>query len=277
MMRSILVALDGSVHGDAAAALALEWAKRVGARVLGLGVLDEASIRGAELVPLGAGAYKQARDEARVADAHRRVVGMLASFRERSAAAGVAAEVLEEVGASGERIVGEAQRCDVIILGHETRVHAETQDRPDAILARVLRGSPRPVVVVPREVARGQGVVVAYDGSLEAARAIQTFRLLGLDAGETVEVVTVHRDGAAAEAIAGRAGDFLAAHGTPHRLHAVGSDTAPARVLLEEVKRRSPRLLVMGSHGHHPLRDLLVTPVARAVLDGSPVPVFVGA
>jgi len=49
------------------------------------------------------------------------------------------------------------------------------------------------------------------------------------------------------------------------------------RTLLEEVRRRRPRLLVMGAHGHQPLRDLFATSVTRAVLRECPVSTFIGA
>jgi nucleotide-binding universal stress UspA family protein len=57
----------------------------------------------------------------------------------------------------------------------------------------------------------------------------------------------------------------------------VGSDAAPAALILDEVRRRRPRLLVMGAQGHHPVRDLFFTSVTRSVLRDAPVPVFVGA
>src|SRR5262249_50056533 len=119
--------------------------------------------------------------------------------------------------------------------------------------------------------------LVAYGGGREAARTLQTFALLGLAGGEEIDVVTVHRERAKAEAIVRLAGDFLAAHAAPHRLHPITSDDAPAEVLLGEVRRLRPRLLVMGAHGHHGLRDLFATSVTRAVLGASLVPVFVGA
>jgi nucleotide-binding universal stress UspA family protein len=277
MLRSALVALDGSPYSETATTLALDWAGRFGARLLGLGVLDEPSIQGPEAVPLGGVAYKKERDEARMADAQRRVTAFLAEFSARSAAAGVTADVLEDVGDPAERIMREAHRCDVVILARETHFRFETQDRPDDTLARILRGSSRPIVVVPRKLPEGQGVVVAYGGGREAARTLQTFQLLELADGEEIEVVTVHRDGAAAEAIARLAGDFLTARGALHRLHPVASATAPAEVLLEEVRYRRPRLLVIGAHGHHPLRDLFASSVTRGVLSACPVPVFVGA
>ncbi|MFI5374446.1 MAG: universal stress protein [Candidatus Rokuibacteriota bacterium] len=277
MLRSVLVALDGSAYSEPAAALAIDWAGRYGARLLGLGVLDSPSIRGAEPVPLGAAAYKKARDEARLVEAHRRVVEFLADFQARSDAAGVAAEVIEDIGDPAARILREAQRCDLVILARETHFHFETQEEPDETLAQVLRGSPRPVVVVPRELPEGQGIVLAYGGGREAARTLQTFQLLGLAAGETVEVVSIHREAAEAAALTRLAGEYLTAHSAPHRLHPIVSTTPPAEVLLEEIQQARPRLLVMGAHGHHPLRDLFGTSVTRAVLRACPVPAFIGA
>jgi nucleotide-binding universal stress UspA family protein len=277
MLRSVLVALDGSIYSESAASLAIEWALRHGARLVALGVVDAPSIQRAEPVPLGAAAYKRARDEARLADAHRRVTEHLAEFLARSQAAGVPAEVLKDIDDPATSIVREAERCDVVILARETHFHFETQDRPDHTLAQVLRGSPRPVVVVPRELPHGRGVILAYGGGREAARTIQTFHLLGLDAGEAVELVSIHRDGATAEALAAQGGEYLASHGAAPRVRAIVSAAPPAQVLLEEIRRTQPRLLVMGAHGHHPLRDLFSTSVTRAVLRDCPVPAFVGA
>ena len=277
MLRSALVALDGSAYGESAADLAIDWGCRYGVRLLGLGIVDAPTIQRAEPVPLGAGAYKKARDETRLADAHRRVADFLADFRARGHAAGVAVEVLEDIGDPPARILREAQRCDVVILGRETHFHFETQEQPDETLARVLRGSPRPVVVVPRSVPEGQGILLAYGGGREAARTLQTFQLLGLAAGETVEVVSVHRDGAEAEALVNLAGEYLTAQAAPFRLHPIVSAAPPADVLLERIRYGRPRLLVMGAQGHHPFRDLFGTSVTRAVIRACPVPAFIGA
>jgi len=257
--------------------LACEWAARFGARLLGLGVVDQPSIEQGEAVPMGAYGFKKHRDEVRLADAHRRVLVFLEEFRARCAAAGVTATVLEDIGDPIDRILREVQRCDAVILGRETHFHFETQARPDATLPGVIRASARPVVVVPHELLAGRGVMVAYSGGREAARTLQIFQLLGLAGGEDIDVVTIHRDRSEAVAVANLAGEFLAAQGAPHRLHAISTEGAPAEVLLEEVRRRAPRLLVMGAYGHHrSLRELFATSVTRAVLTACPVPVFLG-
>jgi nucleotide-binding universal stress UspA family protein len=277
VLRSILVALDGSPWSEAATTLALDWAGRSGARVLGLGILDEPAIERGEPVPMGAYEYKKHRDQRRLGDAHRRVLDLLDDFRVRSTALGIDAIAVEDVGDPADHILREAHRCDIVVLGRETHFRFETPDRADATLAQVIRTSPRPIVVVPRKLRAGGGVMVAYGGGREAARTLQTFTLLGLGAGQDVAVVTVHRERAQAEATANLAGDFLTAHGMSPTLCPIPSDAAPADVLLEELRRRQAGLLVMGAHAHHPFRDLFTTSVTRAVLAECAVPTFVGA
>jgi nucleotide-binding universal stress UspA family protein len=277
MIRRLLVAMDGTAHGEAAAALAIDWAHRFDAELVGLGILDKPTITSPEPVSFGGTAFKRHRDEVRLADEHRRVLQLLRDFHRRCDADRVRCRVVEDIGTPHEQIVSEASGCDVVVLGRETHFQFETQDRPDATLSKVLRESPRPVVVVPRELASGNGVLVAYGGGREVARTLQTFALLGLAGDEAVCLLAVDEDLARAEARLVPASQFLGAHGVRVVLEPLPSGGAPAEVILEQVQRRRPRLLVMGAQGHHPVRDLFFTSVTRAVLRDASVPVFVGA
>jgi nucleotide-binding universal stress UspA family protein len=228
-------------------------------------------------VPLGATAYKRERDEIRLTEAHRRILDFLERFRAHCDAVGVPCAIVEDIGTPHQQIVLEAAACDVVVLSQRTNFHFETQDRPDHTISEVLRLSPRPMIVVPGDDSGGAGVLVAYGGGREVARTLQTFTLLGLAGGETVHVVAIDPHTAEAERRLRRAGEYLAAHAISHELHPVGTDAPPARVILEEIRRRQPRLLVMGGPGHHRVRDVFVTSVTRAVLQETPVPVFTGA
>jgi nucleotide-binding universal stress UspA family protein len=277
MMRRLLVAMDGSAHAEAAATQAIAWGRRFGCTLVGLGVLDTPAIEGAEPVPLGASYYKHQRDIARTVDAERRIAKFLGDFRGRCQKADVACTIVEDVGTPHEQIVLEAASCDAVMLGTETNFHFATQHVPDDTLSRVLRGSPRPVVVMPRAPIEGEGVLVAYGGGQQVARALQTFTLLGLADDEIVVVFAVDRDGGRADERLHRAGDYLAAHEVAYRLHPLITDNPPAEVIVEELRRQRPRMLVIGAPGHHPVRDLFSTSVTRAVLAATGVPVFVSS
>jgi nucleotide-binding universal stress UspA family protein len=162
------------------------------------------------------------------------------------------------------------------MLGRETHFRFETQERADGTLAQVLKGCSRPIVVVPPEMSSGNGVIVAYGGGREVGQALQIFQFLGLSAGETIHVLSVHRGDLNLAAYGELACDFLNAHGAPNQLHDIQSNAEPAAVLLEQIEVLRPRLVVMGSHTHRLLRDLFSTSVTTAVLRASPVPVLIG-
>jgi nucleotide-binding universal stress UspA family protein len=277
MLRSILVALDESPWTEAATDLAIEWAKRFGARILGLGILDEPGIRAAEPAPIGASRFKIERDEARLLEANEQVKRLIDRFKSLCQAAGANVDTMHLLGDPTECILHQAHAVDVVMLGSETHFRFATQDEPDSTLSKVLRASPRPIVTVPTQSSAGTGLLVAYGGGREAARTLQTAVLLGIAGDETIHVVAVRKPDRSAGALAPLAIQFLEAHEARYQLHLLESNAGPADVLLEQVEIIRPRLVVMGAHGEHRLRDLFFDSVTRAVVRSCPVPVLAGA
>ncbi len=238
MLRSLLVGLDGSTFSETAVTLAIRWAQRCEALLVGLGIIDQPTIRAAEPVLLGGVPYSEPiHYRARMADADRQVSQFLERFALRCAEAGVAAKLLEDVGLPYQQIVLEAQRYDLILLGQQTRFHFETHERDRDTLHKVLNNAPRPVVVVPESLPLGQSVVIAYDGSLQISRALQAFAFLGLCDPDLVHVVSADADRKEAALRAERAIDFLRFHeikADAHPLQVLGS---PALAILEQALR----------------------------------------
>lgn len=240
MIKSILLGLDGSAYGASAAELGRRWARRFNALLVGLGVVDAPDIRRPELVPVGAAAYKEHRDDVLVARSHRRVEDALERFAFEALEAGVTAQLLERVGHPSEQILREAPRYDLILLGQRTYFHPETSDAPCETLWHALRHTPRPVVAAPRTLNGGRATVVAYDGSLPAARVLQAFEASGLGAGGDVHVVGA---GGEREEVSGhveRAAAFLRSHGLDVHAHPVVTTAPPAGVILERVRQTGP-------------------------------------
>lgn len=274
MLTSILIGLDGSVYSDVAVELGIQWAQKFNALLVGLGIVDEPTICKREPVPLGGASYKHERDEQLLADGRQKVAEFLQRFGSRCAAAGVAYQEIEGVGLPYEEILRESHRYDLVLLGHETHFHFETSDEADETLWRVLRSESRPVVIAPAELHPGESVVVAYNASPQADRALQAFQAAGLDFGEEVHVICVDADEAKAVRDAERAVEFLRAHGI--RAAAAGRSPASsvAQTILDEAASRQSRLLVMGACGHSRLREVLLGSVTKTTLRGSTVPVF---
>jgi nucleotide-binding universal stress UspA family protein len=274
MPRSILVGLDGSAYGNAAVELGIEWAKQFNLLVVGLGIIDEPSIMQPEPVSLGGTAFKKDRSEAMLAEARHKVEALLEAFALRCADAGVASKLLEDVGAPADRIMLEAQRYDLIMLGRQTYFRFETQPSPDDTLREVVKNSPRPVIAVPDVYRRGKSVVVAYDGSLQAARTLQAYCGLGLGAFQPLHIVSVHADHLQAARCADRAIDFLGHHNLRAQPHPIASSEAPAQVVLKQLDALDASLLVMGAYGEPTLTEFIFGSMTRTILKEASTPVF---
>lgn len=274
MLKSLLIGLDGSPYSHAAAELGIDWARRFDALAVGLGVVDAPGITQGEMVPIGGGAFKERSDEARVHRATRQVEQFLEQFSLACAAADVSSKVLEDVGSPADVILREAQRYDAVLLGQQTHFRFATQEEPCDTLTRVLKATPRPVVAVPRRPPAGTSIVVAYDGSLQAARALQAFQGTGLAQAFPVHVVSAGPDGLDAARHADRAVEFLGFHGIRATPHPVATADAPAKVLLDHVGRLDARLLVLGAYGRSAVWEFFLGSVTRTLLADCPVPLF---
>jgi nucleotide-binding universal stress UspA family protein len=274
MLKSILVGLDGSSSSATAVELGIQWAKRFNALLVGLGIVDEATIRKPEAESIGGGYYKHERDEHLVKEARRKAEQILASFGARCAEADVSFNLLEDTGLPYEEILRESQRYDLVLFGHETHFRFGAIDRPDETLWNVLKREPRPVVIAPPKLVPGTSVVVAYNGSPQADRALQAFQSSGLDLDEEVCVLIADDDREEATRQAERGVEFLRLHRINAVANALGPVDSISQSILEEVRQRSARLLVMGAYGHSTVREFLLGSVTKAVLKESPVPVF---
>jgi nucleotide-binding universal stress UspA family protein len=273
MMKSLLIGLDISDESHSVLELGLRWAKRFDALAVGLGIVDEPGLLTTE-AKLFETAYHRLETAYLVSNSRHQVERALRQIGRRCAEADVKCSALEDVGIPFVRILMEAQRRDIILLGQQSHFDYGRDDGPDETLSNVLRNSPRPVVVVPKTLREGESVVVAYDGSLQAARALYAFEASGLGGSRKVHVVSVAADNKEAARHADPAIEFLRLHAIEAIPHPVATSMATAEVILRKVHQLEAGLLVMGAYGQPVLREFFLGSVTRTVLKESPVPVF---
>jgi nucleotide-binding universal stress UspA family protein len=274
MLRTILVGLDGSPFTSAVTALGISWARRFNALLVGVGVIDEPKLRGSHTAPPGG--YLEKLQEEWVGTARKEMEQLLQQLAVRCAQEGVSCKLLEDAGTPCDEILKEAQRFDLIMLGKHT--HFEAQQGHGRTLHQVLRNAPRPVVAIPEApVPENGAVLVAYDGGMQAARALQMFALSGLHALGDVHIVSVgpaEADSVEAARVADRAVQFLSWHGIPASPIPVAQSGSIAPVILEQVSALGAQLIVIGAYGGWQLKEYLLGSVVQQVLQESPVPVF---
>ena len=273
MLRTILVGLNHSPDEDAAVRLGIQWAKRFDSLLVGVGVVNEPAIRGSVTHPREGG-YLSHLQSQWLHDAQRRVEGHLQAFAHRCSEAQVACKLLEEVGVPWQEILREAQRYDLVMLSQAGEFEGEVASRS---LYEVLRACPRPLVVVPAAAAPSDegGVLIAYDGSIQAARALHLFVSSGLAALGPVRVLAVSAESKLAAAkIADRAAQFLDSHGVACTVCPQHTPETPSDVICEQASAHGTQLLVMGACGRSRLAEFFVGSVTNSLIERCPAPLF---
>lgn len=163
---------------------------------------------------------------------------------------------------------------DLVVVSQFDPDQRETYSRelPD----RIAFESGRPVMVIPYSGAGatiGDHVLIAWNGSREAARAIHD-ALPFLEKASSVNIVSAD----AAKDLDLPSAD-IAAHLSRHgidvetgQIQTKGHDVGAALTTLAE--ESGADLIVMGAYGHSRFRELILGGVTRHVLESMPVPVL---
>jgi len=278
MSVRIMVAVHNGSPGTGTMELASNWADRLGGSVVGVGVVDGsgwARVVATAGTPLTGVDALEVRHKPMLARAKEHVAQLLRQLEEHCRRAAVDYQQVQQTGAPQEQILLEAQRHDVILLGKQTTPDPGLGVPARSLLENVLRDSPRPVVAVPTRMEAGRGILVAYDGSLQAARALQALMASGLTALGEVKVLSVDSESEEiAREHASRAAEYLAAHGLEAETQPKVTDRSVHQVIVNEARRQGAEMIVMGAYGRSRLAEIFLGSVSSRVIDESLVPVF---
>jgi nucleotide-binding universal stress UspA family protein len=276
MLKEILVCLEGSQSTETATRLAIDVARTSKGRLVGLAIVDEPDIRAGAASGIGGSSYKRERDEALVADARKHAADWMALFELRSREAGVAAQALEVVGRPAESILEEMDKYDLTVLGRDANFRFETEREDPGTRDAILRGAERPILLVPEQADTklASTVLVAYDGSGAAKRALTSFAHSGLAQTRQIHVGTVDDNGVVAREMADAAVLMLRKEGvaaTPHNVVSVLSNTDALFKLAADLKAG---MIVMGSFTRSRLRELFSGSATRGLVERTEIPLF---
>jgi nucleotide-binding universal stress UspA family protein len=271
MYRAAVVALSPDRPNDGLIAYAVDMARTYGLRLRGLVVLDMDRVAPRQAVPLGASAFKVERDKELAARAQQNLDRAVADFLSRCRAANVPCEATGAADHLAAGIARAAQECDMLLVGH----HRDAGVSPGSPLHYILKGCPRPAIVVPDACSLGDGaVVVAYDGSIQAARALEAYVASGFLADRRTQVVSFHADEGLARQWSDAAGKYLRSHRYRVETAAGAPHGSIADAILQSVDRHAAPLLVMGAYGKPSIREFFLGSETLAILRDIHVPVF---
>jgi nucleotide-binding universal stress UspA family protein len=191
MLKRIMVVLSGTPYTHAAIRHAVELAKRHGARVTGVAILDkEAAVRRGA-VPAG-GASETTRRSIDVIQ--ERIDAAVAEFEESARNADIDHRVLRDQGDPLGALCAAWRYQDLTLVGLRGLFEYGVVAQPKDALIRLITSGMRPILAVSRDYVPIRRVLVAYSGSLESAKAMKRFMQLRLWPEAAVHLLH-YRDG----------------------------------------------------------------------------------
>jgi len=179
--------------------------------------------------------------------------------------------------AGSDAIVRNAHGADLVVCG------AQSEDLPDAwndFSEIALMGGGRPVLILPtlkpqKSVARN--VIIAWNDTREAARAVYDSLDLIKDAASVRAVTVIQRESerAAAETLGADLIANLTRHGITARSEVAYAGDNGAADAIVRLMGQECDLLVMGGYSKSRFREMLFGGVSRDVLRQVPVATFV--
>lgn len=275
MIKTMLVALDGSEQARAAAAGAIWLAQRLDATLVGLHVIDVVSIEGSFLHDIsGSLGFEPYLDfSSKMQEAlEARGKALLEDFAAGCQRRDVRAETAITTGIVANQICHRARTADLVVMGHRGVNARFSTGLLGSTAESVTRKSPRPVLVSPGAFEEIQKPLLAYDGSERGSAALHAAAEFCRYLELPLTVIHVSRDQAAGATVLDEANRYLAAYGLQVTSELVAGP--PHDLIVETLRERDFDLLFIGAFGHSRIVEMVLGSTTEFVLRNSPVPVF---
>jgi nucleotide-binding universal stress UspA family protein len=275
MIKSILVPTDGSSSSNLALEYGLSLAAKFQARVTGVYVVDIRLLEGPFFSDisgaLGFTPYqnflpkiqKILEDKAQT---------ILDGFAARCTGAHFEPRVKRYTGIVSNVIAEEGKKVDIIVIAQRGEHAKWSTGLLGSTTESVVRKATKPVLVTPPTFRELKRVLVAYDGSAGANKALKVACELGLDLSLELDVLIVSHDMTWADSAREEVTEFI----EPYRLPvdvAVREGKAEEEIVAFSQERGSD-LVIMGAYGHSRIREFVLGSTTAMVIRTSGIPVL---
>jgi len=260
MFKTILVPIDSSDTSLVAVDYAIDLSRSFNSEIEGISIIDIKKLAGPFMRDLGTsiggmvpyGDFQQKvrqflEDTARAA---------LDELEGKCKSAEIPFTRTMKEGVVSKEIVESAKRCDMISMGMAGE-HAFWRDTLlGSNLESVVRQTHKPVLVTPEKYKKITKILVAYDASSFATKALTAGADIAQQMKLPLTVVTVSDDEKAGEEILSQADDNLKDCNITYDKVLKGGETVD--VILDICEKGSYDLLAMGAYGHSKIRELII-------------------
>ncbi|MDA1091154.1 MAG: universal stress protein [Proteobacteria bacterium] len=271
--KDILVHVDNSESSPARLNASMRLAKAWDAKMTGLYVLSK------PFLP----AYAEAQISADIIEAQAKEMEKIAARAEESFSAATRSNDLKAEwrvveNGTADALALHSRFYDLVVVGQhnpDEDFFISDHEMPD----RMILTSGRPAMIIPyvgEYETIGENVMIAWDGSSQASRAVHDALAILTDAKEvTVMVINPKKtgNGSGKEPGAGVV-RHLAEHGIKTVAEHVTTDMDPGNMLLSRAADKGIDLIVMGAYGHARWTEFVLGGVTKHMLAHMTVPVL---
>lgn len=276
MIKRILVALDPDSDTPAATRYAAEIARRHGAELTGLAVVDTGSIEaGARGGAVGSMYYAEKLRENLTEETRAKARELISEFEQSIQDEDVPYEVAVREGVPFRRILEDMKYHDLLIVGREPHFFYGHPEQKTKTLGRVVKEATAPALVVGKSTGKLDNVMVAYDGSPASARTTHYFlHLLPFGRQIHAEIVHVH-DGSESESelMLNLLATYFDKHGLKVRTTSMRGDR-PADIISEHAASSNFDVVVAGAHSVSKIKEWAFGSTTASLLEKCPRPMF---
>ena len=277
MIKRILVALDPDLDTKAATSCAIEIARRYGAEVNGLTVIDRESIESSSRGG-GIGSFYYARKlKDRLTEETRSIAqSIMTEFSTAMEGSGVKYGAHSEEGVPFERIVEDMKYHDLLIMGKDPHFFYAHPEKDTDTVARVVKNTVAATLIVGTVFPDVKKVLFAYDGSSAAARTIQEFMHLSPFGTEImIEILSIYTgDSEEADLRVNLMKEYVAGYGYGSQTVTIESSSS-ASAIIEHADKTGADLLVAGAHSVSAIKRVAFGSTTSSLIKNCPTPLFI--
>ena len=272
-IKTIMAVADGSQTTSPTLATAVAVAKKLGAHLEVLHVKPDPATMVPVVGEAMSGALVEQMIESLSQSAEKRAEQARRGFAQDCEGQGLSVAFSAATGAAPDIVGIRGRLADLIVTSRPNGDDIPTQT---AVLDAALFDTGRPVVIAPAAAPTtvGENVVIAWNGSLEATRAVNGAVAL-LRLARSVTILCIGDDDRRLSAEALRT--YLARHGASATIDRQANEPGPTgKHLIERSLKSGADLLVMGAYGHSRVRELILGGATHHVIAHGGLAVLMG-
>jgi nucleotide-binding universal stress UspA family protein len=276
MIKSILLAIDGSNYTEAILKYGIDLAQKIDAHLRVLTVIDIRIFEWAVAIgvegfaPIIPSTTYQEESQKILEDKAEKVLERAGKVLARE---GVSHDLEKASGSPVEIICDRSRLADLVIMGSRGEFGSWRDKMLGATLEATTRLCIKPVMVTEKEYSPVTNILVAYDGSNNSNKALPWAGFLARQFDTPLTILTVGSDEESARSTLKEASEYLASYKL-QKLNTLAQEGDTEIKIVETCKEIKADLIIMGSYGHSRIREAILGSSTVQVMRKAPVPVL---